>query len=462
MSASFYDLLKYAHTGIASPDMTLYDKMRVETQATKKLNHFGFKIDKTNSDSNAAVIYTHDAVTMTPAHMNYTTGIFDYGSWENIWFVKKSYPVALRFDGTEAYRLNPNDYTKKIDGTDSDIQYVLQTVEPADWSTQWKQYYSKSGDEYTLNSQTEAPVWAADTYYTLKSLSDTVNFMVAFPKVYFKRFEDTRYNYVEVCDRKLGDDWYAYAHINANGDEVDYIYLPMFKGVIQSSKLRSIPGVIPQGDATASTEVTAAEACGTGWQIWDHSSREMINDLLVLMSKNANGQATFGKGRESGYSASDTVTYGKLQTGTLIKKGAFYGYSTSYSDVKVFHIEGPWANRWERLQGLLLVDGTYKIKMAPPYNFTGTYFVTLSTPSPTSNNCLRTLATSEYGSVIATVSTYASSPFKDYFFHNQSGTRVGVVGGICDHGSNCGPRDVNLGGVDSYSGWHIGASPIYK
>jgi hypothetical protein len=156
------------------------------------------------------------------------------------------------------------------------------------------------------------------------------------------------------------------------------------------------------------------------------------------------------------------VTYGKLQTGTLIKKGAFYGYNTSYSDVKVFHIEGPWANRWERLQGLLLVDGAYKIKMAPPYNFTGTDFVTLTTASPTSNNYARTLATSEYGSVIATVSAYSSSPFKDYFYQNQSGTRVGLVGGACSSSSRCGPRCVNLNYAASYSSWHIGASAIYK
>lgn len=31
MSASFYDLMKYAATGIASPDMTYYDKMRAST-----------------------------------------------------------------------------------------------------------------------------------------------------------------------------------------------------------------------------------------------------------------------------------------------------------------------------------------------------------------------------------------------------------------------------------------------
>lgn len=422
---------------------------------------YGFKIDKSQTDSASAIIYTHDAVTMTPAYMDYTNGSFNYGSWGNVWFVKEAKPVALNLDGTIAYYLDPNDYTKKLDGTNSDIFYTLLSVEPSDWSTQWKQYYHLDNGEYVLNDDAEAPTFAANTYYKLET-SFTGNFMVQFPKVYFKRYEDANYNYVEVSDRKLSRDFKAYAHLNANGDELDFIYLPMFKGVIQSSKLRSIPGVIPQGGTTASAEVTAAEACGTGWQIWDHSSREMLNDLLVLMSKNADSQAKFGKGREFGGNASDTVTYGKLQTGTLIKKGSFYGYSTSYSDVKVFHIEGSWANRWERLQGLLLVDGAYKIKMAPPYNFTGTDFVTLSTPSPTSNNYARTLATSELGSVTAAVSAHASSPFKDYFYQDQSGIRVGIVGGFCESGSRCGPRCVYLNCTASTSGWVIGASAIYK
>ena len=425
---------------------------------------YGFKIDKSQENSESAVIYTHDALTMTPAVMDFTNDVFTYGSWENAWFVKDARPCALNVDGTVAYYLDPNDATKKIDGTPSDIYYELLSTEPQDWSTQWKQYYQIISGEYVLNDQNSAPTFAANTYYKLTyNSSFTGNFMMAFPKVWFYRHEDSQYNYIEISNYKLSDDWKCYAHINASGQEVDFIYLPMFKGVIVNSKLRSIPSVIPQGGTTASTEVTAASNLGSRWQIWDHSSVEMINDLLVLMTKSIDSQGRFGKGRESGYNESDTVTYGKLQTGTLIKKGKFHGYSSSYKEVKVFGIEGFWANRWDRVQGLLLVDNIWKVKMTPPYNFTGTDFTTLSNAEvPTGSGYLSRIQTSEHGSLPAAIISSSGKYFKDYFSKTAIGTRAAVHGGNCDNGDYCGFRFVSVNAPDSYSYWNIGASPVYK
>ena len=431
----------------------------------RDLVHYGFKINKTNDNSDTAVTYTYDAVTMTPAAMNFTTGEFNYGSWANAWFVRDAYPVALNLDGTEAYRLDPDDYTKKTDGTASDIQFILLSEEPSDWSTQWKQYYTKdANDNYELNSQSEAPTFALNTYYKLSYGGFQGNFMVAFPRVYFRRTEDATYNYVEISNHKLGDDWYAYAHVNSSGNEVKRIYLPLFKGVIVDSKLRSVPGVIPQGGTTATAEVTAATACGSRWQILDHSSAELINDLLILMSKSIDSQGKFGKGRESGYDSSDTVTYGKLQTGTLVKGGKFKGFSSSYKEVKVFGMEGFWANRWDRLQGMLLVDNVWKIKMTPPYNFTGTDFITLSSASvPSGNGYLSKVQTSQYGSIPASIEGGGSSKFyKDYFYKTATSTRVALRGGSCSNGANCGFRYVSVHYAASNSFWNVGASPVYK
>lgn len=431
----------------------------------RELVHYGFKIDKSNDDSESAVIYTHDAVTMTPAHMDFANDRFDYGSWGNAFFVRDCYPVALNLDGTIAYRLDPDDYTKKMDGTASDIFYELLTEEPSDWSTQWKQYYTKSGDEYVLNDQASAPTFAQDTYYKLTYTSSfTGNFMMAFPKVWFYRHEDSQYNYIEISNHRLSDDWKCYAHINANGQEVDFIYLPLFKGIIKDSKLRSLPGQIPQGNTTATTEVNAATALGSRWQIWDHSSVECLNDLLTLMSKSIDSQGRFGQGRSNGYDSTDTVTYGKLQSGTLIKKGKFHGYSATTKEVKVFGIEGFWANRWDRLQGMLLVDNVWQIKMTPPYNFTGTDFVTLSNAEvPTGNGYLSKVQSSEYGSIPASIANSSSTKyFKDYFYKSATNTRVAIRGGDCANGGFAGFRSVHVYRAASYSFWNIGASPVYK
>lgn len=426
---------------------------------------YGFKIDKSQENSESAVIYTHDAVTMTPAVMDFTNDRFSYGSWENAWFVRDARPCALKLDGTVAYYLDPNDATKKLDGTASDIYYELLSTEPADWSTQWKQYYTKSGDDYMLNDQAEAPTFATNTYYKLTyNSSFTGNFMVEFPQVWFYRHEDTSYNYIEISNYKLSDDWKCYSHINKDGTLVSNIYLPMFKGVIKDSKLRSLPGQIPQGKTSATTEVDAATALGSRWQIWDHSSIELINDLLTLMSKSIDSQGRFGQGRSTGYDSADTVTYGKLQSGTLIKKGKFHGYSATTKEVKVFGIEGFWANRWDRLQGMLLVNNVWKIKMTPPYNFTGTDFVTLSNAEvPSGNGYLSKVQTSEYGSIPASIANGSSTKyFKDYFYKTATDTRVAVRGGNCGSGGGAGFRCVYVNNAASYSGWSIGASPVYK
>jgi hypothetical protein len=44
--------------------------------------------------------------------------------------------------------------------------YALQTMEPADWSENFKNYYVKSGATFVAVDGETAPSWAANTYYT--------------------------------------------------------------------------------------------------------------------------------------------------------------------------------------------------------------------------------------------------------------------------------------------------------
>ena len=82
---------------------------------------YGVRIKKNESNPAARVEYIYDAVGMTPAKMNFTSGTFDYGDWADIWFVKNNYPVMVTYDGEEDYLLDPNDYTKKLNGAASDV-----------------------------------------------------------------------------------------------------------------------------------------------------------------------------------------------------------------------------------------------------------------------------------------------------------------------------------------------------
>ena len=80
---------------------------------------YGFQINENESNPASAVIYLEDAVGMEPAKMDYTNGVFNYGSWKEAFFMPR--PCMVKSNGLVDYYLNPDDYTKKADGSASDV-----------------------------------------------------------------------------------------------------------------------------------------------------------------------------------------------------------------------------------------------------------------------------------------------------------------------------------------------------
>lgn len=80
---------------------------------------YAFHIDGSESDPEDAVTYMEDAVGMTPAYMDYANSKFNYGSWAGAFFMPQ--PCMVLQSGVVDYYLDPDDYTKKADGTASDI-----------------------------------------------------------------------------------------------------------------------------------------------------------------------------------------------------------------------------------------------------------------------------------------------------------------------------------------------------
>ena len=98
-------------------------KLKEEIEPTTDSIVYGFHVNSNESDPSEAVTYLRDAVGMTPAKMDFTSGIFNWGSWKDAFFIPR--PCMLNYDGTVAYYLDPNDYSKKYeDGTPSDISNV--------------------------------------------------------------------------------------------------------------------------------------------------------------------------------------------------------------------------------------------------------------------------------------------------------------------------------------------------
>ena len=285
---------------------------------------YGFKVKKSESSPSNRVEYLYDAVGFTPAAMNFSTGKFNYGSWKDVWFVKDNKPLMLKSDGTVDYFLDPNDYSKKLDGTASDV----------------------------ANSNYDG------------------NAMAQFPLVWVYRYEDDEYCYEIVSNVQWDDNYKAYAHTRSNGSIADYFYHAMFNGSGNSTLLRSLSGKSPCNGHNISAQqfFDAAQDNGSKWGLASWSQRNLICTLLTLLGKTTNIKAAFGDGRHRG-SGGQNGSANPVTTGGSNSSGQFFGVSYTSNNqtrnVKVFHVESFYGEQCKVTPGLLCKNAEFFVKMTP-------------------------------------------------------------------------------------------------
>lgn len=406
---------------------------------------YAFKIDTTVSDPALAVTpyqseWGCDNLEFTPAHMNFTTDTFDYGSWTgNEFFFPK--PCMLKYDGTVDYYLDPNDYTKKLDGTSSDV---------------------------------------SNTAYA-------GNVMIEFPTIYFKRWTVGDINYCVISNQQLSSDFKAYAHHDVNGDVCEYIYISAYDGSYVGGKLRSISGIAANTSDSLTAnrimnytirqqEIDFAKANNVrndceGWNVWHKAERDMVNDLLILIGMNLNTQAIFGRGRDTGGSSYSST--GIVATGSMNTKGLFWGENAGAAGVKVFGIENWWGNIWKNLIGYINDNGTQKVKMTYgpedgsnsfDYNLTGSGYISISgaTPAGTSGGYTNKWQFSRNGLVPYQASGGDSTYLCDGLYFNNLQVDCAIVGGSSGAPLQCGAFCANLNVAVSDAYWNGGAALSYK
>lgn len=427
---------------------------------------YGIRINPDEGDPSDRVTYLEDAVGMTPAHMGTTS--FDPGSWEKAFFMPK--PCMLKFDGTVDYYLNPNDYSKKLDGTPSDI----------------------ANPDYNGNV------------------------MLEFPKIFYKYVpsESGNDSSIYVSNARIDDTYECWSNYDANNNEIDHFYMAAYNGtsaaaysadstyavgahatyggaeyrciaavetaetwdsakwelVSSTPRLRSLSGVQltsanGNGNTTGQTEMARARANNTTakdeWMIDLWADASIIWGLLYLIGKSTDVQGTFGRGIDSG-SQTAAETY---VTGTLDDKGLFYGVTTAgTSAVKVFGIENFWACKWRRCAGFFgtstgyaykLTHGTKDGSTATSFRADSTGYLPIAATQP-ENNYVKNMLMGKHGMIAKVTGGPANSSkyYCDYFY---KGTGFALFGGSAYSGLYCGVCVTLYGSVGGGS-WSIAAA----
>ena len=410
-------------------------QIRNAISGNKVGTRYAFHIDPSESDTSAAVTYLADAVGMTPAYMDYANNKFYWGTWGSAFFLPR--PCMLKYDGTVDYYLDPNDYTKKADGSASDIANL----------------------SYEGNAMME---WGRDgklIYY--KIVPD----------------QDTKGATVYIADYLEDEDYKFYSFINSASGICEHFYTPIFNGYFDGTRQRSMSAVVPTASANATTERTRCRANGA--DIWDtevYCDITLINLLLILMGKSLNTQAVFGQGLTTG--GTQEINAG-FNTGVHNTKGMFYGTNSgdasNYQNaVKVFGMENWWGYTWRRFGGLVAVDNTIKYKMTRcDFDGTGLDDYVITAVVADYANYLEANVAPAAGYVksmefddkqLAPVETggSASTYYADNFYIDTEGVRYAAHGGASSTGAYCGAFCINLVNAPSGASWILAASPSCK
>lgn len=362
---------------------------------------YGVKIDTNNSNPETALTYTDMSTGFTPAFCN--NGNWQMGSWENKFPYDQIKPCLLK-NGVVNYYLNPNDYTKKIDGSVADIT---------------------SGNDGDV--------------------------MIEFPKIYWE-FETIGTDlYVRYSDVQIDSEYKCLAHTVGTTIK-DKIYISAYRGFSTGGKLRSLSGKTPTGTQTIGQFRTLAQANGSGYQQMCYYPLLMLQVLAIIMGKNRDSQTQLGRGFVDGNSAATA-------TGQTNSKGMFYGESTGKQQNKFCGVEDFYGNQY------LFIDGIYSnasrsmmISNQDVFNDTGSGYIDygIGAAADVSGYIGSVQGGTETGFIIKTSNGSATTHYSD------SGAlyagQLADFGGSWNNADGAGAFRLHLNRTASYSAASYGAA----
>lgn len=325
-------------------------------------------------------------------------GGYSLGDWVDFPWLKANKPYMVKSDGVVDYRLNEDDYTKKEDGTDSDVANEEYDGGAFAWAQKiYKREYTSGDDRYVLF-----------------------------------RFEKA-------------DGFEPVGFIDSDNNELEGVWIPMFYGTIIDDKMKCISGNQPVYSKTTSQEKTAIDAFGTRARFFGGAIVNTLVDLMLMFGKSTDLQEVYGTGNCNGYDSSQAPTNG-VKRNAVVNGGQFYGTSDNKSLNKIFHsiVLGSY-NQWMRDPYVICVSGELKVSKNYTYDITGESYETAgirySIGDTSWHYPSRYVTVPGFGSV-------AEMPFKgstklggcDGIIINKNITAVSLAFGACDGGLGDGPR----------------------
>lgn len=353
----------------------------------------------------------------TPISVNKTTGEASLNSWATFPWLLANKPYMVHADGTPDYRLSETDYTKREDGTDSDVANSAYAGGAFSWAQKiYKQEYMAGNDRVVNFSMTAR-----------------------------EGFEPIGF-------------------IDSDNNELEGVWIPMFYGSIVDGKMKCISGTQPVYSNTTDQEKTAIDAVGSRAKFFGGAIVQTLIDLMILFAKTTELQGAYGNGNMSGYNASLAPTNG-VKANAVVGGGQFYGTSDGKSLNKIFHsiVLGTY-QQWMRDPYTVMVNGKVKVSKNYVYDVTGASYADAGIKLPASGGPF-------YPHRYQTIPGFGAFPVYPYkgttatggcdgLWTNATITAVALRFGICDSGATAGPRAVSVSNGAGIAYWSIGAAVL--
>lgn len=405
--------------------------------------------EQTDLDPESRVEYIGANKDYTPMKMNMETHVMDQGGWAGWNWLKGVVPVMCDWDGGIDYYLNPDDYSQKLDGTESDVSDI----------------------EYDGNA------------------------MVVYPLIYTCEYKQGTDRVVLFCENKINDDFLPIG-FNVGGTVRPYMLGPMFYGSIDDQgRMRSIADqwscLTASGNATDVTDAsigtltkTAGITTEVQWQAIQKTSKNglffggpltnTLADILVMLAKSTNSQEAYGGGMSHSNVAGSYLTeaagtkenHYNTKQNEVVDGGMFYGSNDNKSFNKIFHsiVLGSMM-LWQRDPYMVMKGGRIKVSTDYTYDLTGENYLDTGIdfkPGNTNPHYYPSYHVVKGYGPVPDVSGKdkgsSSTGYCDATWANADGERVSLRFGVCPSGLRAGLWARTVGDAASAAGWNNAAS----